>query len=820
MIGPKQRVRKLFSRALALMLCAALLFTMAGCGHEQEESQSGTPGPETGETGTGVTGRYVEKKLTLPETDGYLWKLSQYDGVLYLQGSEGMWQSEDDGQSWQEYTLDSPLKKEMEAEGFQMGNIVIGSDGTRIIPMSKSIEDDEKFYAHTRYIVMDKDGGERELTVRLPASELYAFMKDPQATPSAEPDPEEYATDLARIVVLEDGSLAGTTGMSEIVYHVDQNTGEVLHTIQPEPRTKDKWIMGLAATPTSLLVTTQTTARLFDLETWEERRDTEYINEFILGGAEVMEDGSIRAPSESRRFITLCGGGQEDAYYFVDSNGLYRYMPGGVSIEQLMDSTLTTLSMQDMSALSVVVTEEHGFRVLFSIRGESQDDISYGFYSYDFDKDALLKPSEELEIYSLYESETLSQAIAVFQQEHKDILVTYRGGITADDMGAVTTSDALRQLNTEIMADKGPDIIMLDGMPIENYQNKGLLMDVTDVLEDAAGENELLRNITDAYSAQGKVFAVPTAFSMPVIIGDKAYLDKITSLDSLADTVEELRAANKEINSITGYRIYGWMMRSTAGMMGPTWVKDGEADWDNIERYYDNMKRMFDADNGSGKPDPSEGEDGVYHADGPIWQESDMGLSITLGESLLELRSIQTLDGIPTLMNVMDEHPEITYKPLENEGSFSFTPQIIMGVSAKSRHPEEAKKFVRMMLSKDMQKYNLNQGTWSALGLPVNISVVREQYEDKLGKTFTDKRFTGGMDDFREEDVTKRYPTEEELEELFGMMKQLNTADLTQDSEINDAVCFNCYTYFSGEKTKEEALAKAREELDLYLAES
>ena len=70
------------------------------------------------------------------------------------------------------------------------------------------------------------------------------------------------------------------------------------------------------------------------------------------------------------------------------------------------------------------------------------------------------------------------------------------------------------------------------------------------------------------------------------------------------------------------------------------------------------------------------------------------------------------------------------------------------------------------------------------------------------------------------ENVTKRYPTAEELEELLGMMKQLNTADLTQDSEINDAVCFNCYTYFSGEKTKEEAMQKAREELDLYLAES
>ncbi len=50
---------------------------------------------------------------------------------------------------------------------------------------------------------------------------------------------------------------------------------------------------------------------------------------------------------------------------------------------------------------------------------------------------------------------------------------------------SVTVSDALRTLNTDIMAGKGPDVLILDGMPVENYIQKGLLEDITDTVESA-----------------------------------------------------------------------------------------------------------------------------------------------------------------------------------------------------------------------------------------------------------------------------------------------------------------------------------------------
>ena len=55
---------------------------------------------------------------------------------------------------------------------------------------------------------------------------------------------------------------------------------------------------------------------------------------------------------------------------------------------------MTTLSMQNMSANYFIVNKAHNFRVLFSARGDSSEDVTYDLFGYDYDEDALLKPAE------------------------------------------------------------------------------------------------------------------------------------------------------------------------------------------------------------------------------------------------------------------------------------------------------------------------------------------------------------------------------------------------------------------------------------------
>lgn len=91
-------------------------------------------------------------------------------------------------------------------------------------------------------------------------------------------------------------------------------------------------------------------------------------------------------------------------------------------------------------------------------------------YSYTYDADASANLNQELNIYALQDSDTLRQVVNIFRQEYADIYVNLEIGMT-DDNG-VTLEDALKTLSTDILAGNGPDVLILDGMPVDSYVEK------------------------------------------------------------------------------------------------------------------------------------------------------------------------------------------------------------------------------------------------------------------------------------------------------------------------------------------------------------
>lgn len=54
----------------------------------------------------------------------------------------------------------------------------------------------------------------------------------------------------------------------------------------------------------------------------------------------------------------------------------------------------------------------------------------------------------------------------------------------------MTEADALRTLNTEILAGSGPDILRLDGMSTKSYLEKDVLLDLSDLLTETPDARE------------------------------------------------------------------------------------------------------------------------------------------------------------------------------------------------------------------------------------------------------------------------------------------------------------------------------------------
>jgi ABC-type glycerol-3-phosphate transport system substrate-binding protein len=93
----------------------------------------------------------------------------------------------------------------------------------------------------------------------------------------------------------------------------------------------------------------------------------------------------------------------------------------------------------------------------------------------------------------LQDSDTLRQAVNIFRQEYADIYVNLEIGMT-DDNG-VTLEDALKTLSTDILAGNGPDVLILDGMPVDSYVEKGILIDISDVVDEVKASDGLVDSI-------------------------------------------------------------------------------------------------------------------------------------------------------------------------------------------------------------------------------------------------------------------------------------------------------------------------------------
>ena len=57
--------------------------------------------------------------------------------------------------------------------------------------------------------------------------------------------------------------------------------------------------------------------------------------------------------------------------------------------------------------------------------------------------------------------------------------VDYQAAVT--DTTEVPTADTIRALNAELLNGSGADVLMLDGLPVESYMEKGILADLSDL---------------------------------------------------------------------------------------------------------------------------------------------------------------------------------------------------------------------------------------------------------------------------------------------------------------------------------------------------
>lgn len=147
------------------------------------------------------------------------------------------------------------------------------------------------------------------------------------------------------------------------------------------------------------------------------------------------------------------------------------------------------------------------------------------------------------------------------------------------------------------MGGNGPDILLMDGLPVNSYVEKGLLADVSDTVNPLISDGKLFDKIAQTYKGDdGKIYAVPMTFKVPIVIGCKSDLDKLNSLSDFATLAQDfVKDHKKNENFIESYSLYsmvGDMMYSNSA----SWFKeDGSLDSDSLKSYLNDIKAIYNA---------------------------------------------------------------------------------------------------------------------------------------------------------------------------------------------------------------------------------
>lgn len=650
--------------ALALAMCA-LLF---GCGGQEEEIPMG---------------RYADREVKLPPgTFDYMHVCP--DGGYYLYGLdtnltyvEAQGESKETDRSW-EKNANIRIKYE----------VGVSDNGACVFSYTPNFWNDEELEAlwlkgDTRYLYfyVDEKGEKQSLELHgegyQKGTNLYTFVFSPEGELYAASENQVYRLHV------ESGEAEGlfaTSGQVESIVFVDD----------------------------VMLAADREKVYTYDRKAGKLLENNGILGEFVAShstGGLVMAVSDMGAEDHA---------GNAQVLYMACRTGLYRYIWGGSVIEQIADGQMTALSDTQREALALQVLDNGEFRILFS--GNYMVEMYY-------DETLPARPSKELTVYSLEEIGWIRYAGQLFQKEHPDVLVRYETGMDGDN--AISREDALKNLNTRLLAGDVPDVIVMDNMDIEQYADKGVLKELDGLLQPYLDDGILYRNIVEGMrmTDKEKLYCVPMMVYLPLWLGEEMYLEGEDSLEDIVAGMELARQKHPEGPIL--YTLYPKdVLLQTIPVCLPAWTRnDGSLDVEELTAYYQAVGRMWEIDSA-----------GFDEAGREAWQKNnteyyDIGnldmIDISynfqysaqrdFGETWMQLGFMMNAqtgsqDIHATKSNMAAEWQEKELEDTVNYGAYVgqadnvYWAKTIVGLCEQGKEPELAGAYLNLLLSDSMMR--------------------------------------------------------------------------------------------------------------------
>ena len=730
----------------ALLLALTVGISITGCGGKEDKP--------AGTTGKTERGRYVESPVELPEgvdaddiaqigiRDGKLYFLeSRMDNEVYTFAEYIQ-----DGQSGFTKTECEWLNKLELKEAFWRMNYIRG-EGAQAVLYAQYSEEEGSYWGH---LFATKDGKEvQEITPQgwKEGQEMDGFMyyDSPEFVSFADSD-------------------TPVGGFYDRLEFYGSDTGELVNQISVSNNYLEAAVAGKDG---------------FYLFPCSDMSALTGVEKYQVGKNEPVEviEFNEKSSGLAQTFVDVTSDGN---VVICNDEGFYRYEAGEKSWKQIIPARYSSLIMETMWCQGIAAMDDGVIFALF--KGEGG-----GLMRYDYDPDLEVGTGRTLTVYTVYESSVIKQAAALFQKKHPDVEVIVETELTYDDIygGNVDLNSIYSSLNAEILAGNASDILILDGLNAKSFMEKGLLLDLEEILAPMEEKGELLTNITQSYrNEDGTRYAVPLRFALNLLVGKDVNAKDVQDMKSMAADF----AARQE--SMLGERTVWDLVDEFAPFFTDSIIQDKQLNREVLKEYLEYLKVI--AENcgivesyGDRERHPdiwdiaSSVQTAFYQADG-------------FNQSMLPVSAAKLVNG--------------TVACFEN----AYIPKFEAGIYSQTKEPELAKEFLAFALSNEVQNADFYDG------FPINaVSLENQAGKDRTdAEAYTTIDLGGGQSigfEIKDFDGVQ-------ADELLEMCRSVDKK-VVEDTEVKNKLADSVAGYLDGSRTLEETIDRVEAGLRMYLAE-
>lgn len=383
-----------------------------------------------------------------------------------------------------------------------------------------------------------------------------------------------------------------------------------------------------------------------------------------------------------------------------------------------------------------------------------------------------------LTVWALEDNDVIRSAAAVFSNQYPDCEIQLEFGRDSTSQG-ISDEDIIRNLNTRLLAGEAPDILFLDGLPIQSLMEKGVLSPLDNILP----EEDVYENVMDAYSLNGTTYAYPCVFHIPIFVSadTDVPVESVTSLEDFASLYQ-----NQDLIFNTSYQdIFDSFYTAYSSSI---FVDEKSLDEEKLREFLLYTKEMIDGQ----QITTQQNEYALVSGDGQSTSQSEFAMSLIKVSEGQYPCGTGIVNSQTDALKLFESYSSVSISLLPGSG---FEAEQIVSIPVNASNPEMAKAFITIMLTDDCVQLNT---------LYPGFSVIKGKE-----KAYVEERLSSQEPEYASD------PCLFDWDALIGSLGAPSVDSVTIYTAVHDTA----FSYYDGEINLETAVRTITADLQLYFAE-